>query len=126
MHSAPDEDLPSVLESVYEWPWPRGDLHHWAPTLNRFDAILENTLTQYGITDLQYHDFTPNTKRLIVSIIRFTRLLLESCTNRKIYNSYEVNFVLFLFSYFTGPVGNANRLFLVVCTKFNSICAVCS
>lgn len=107
--SASDDELPLVLDSISEWCWPRGDLHYWTQTLNRFDSILEETCKDYqlkdvsasnpppttangvGFSSLQINEFTPNRKRLLVSVLRFSRLLIENCTNRKLYASYEVS-----------------------------------
>lgn len=33
------------------WPFPRGDLYHWIPLLNRFDSILEAFINEYGLND---------------------------------------------------------------------------
>ncbi|KAN0062881.1 E3 ubiquitin-protein ligase tom1 [Thecaphora frezii] len=87
--NATDDELPDILDSVSEWCWPRGDLYYWTQILNRFDAILEDTCRDYELAKLQTNEFTPLRKRLLVSILRFSRLLIENCTNRKLYNSYE-------------------------------------
>ena len=84
-----DDELPAVLDSISEWCWPRGDLYYWTGVLNRFDTILENVCRDYEVSKIQANDFTPLTKRLVVSILRFSRLLIENCTNRKLYNSFE-------------------------------------
>ncbi|KAL8821633.1 MAG: hypothetical protein Q9223_000376 [Gallowayella weberi] len=42
--------LPKHLETFpRRWPFPRGDLYHWIPLLNRFDQILEQIVQQYGL-----------------------------------------------------------------------------
>ncbi|CEH14319.1 E3 ubiquitin-protein ligase/Putative upstream regulatory element binding protein [Ceraceosorus bombacis] len=87
--AATDDELPPILDGISEWCWPRGDLHYWTATLNRFDDILAETCADYDLSHLQINDFTPNRKRLLVSVLRFSRLLLENCTNRKLYNSFE-------------------------------------
>uniref|UniRef100_V5ED17 UBA domain-containing protein n=1 Tax=Kalmanozyma brasiliensis (strain GHG001) TaxID=1365824 RepID=V5ED17_KALBG len=84
-----DDELPAVLDSISEWCWPRGDLYYWTGTLNRFDTILENVCRDYELSKIQLNEFTPITKRLVVSIVRFSRLLIENCTNRKLYSSFE-------------------------------------
>ncbi|CAO1614110.1 unnamed protein product [Sympodiomycopsis kandeliae] len=84
-----DDQLPDVLDDVLEWCWPRGDLHYWTQTLNRFDVILADTIKEYGISTIQVKPFEPHRKRLVASILRFSRLLIENCTNRKLYNSYD-------------------------------------
>lgn len=93
---APDDELADILDNISEWCWPRGDLHFWVPVLNRFDLIFEETCRDYDIQNIQINDFTPLRKRLIVSILRFSRLLIENSTSRKIYNSFEhLNTLLF-------------------------------
>ncbi|PWN48958.1 DUF913-domain-containing protein [Violaceomyces palustris] len=94
--TATDDELPDILDSISEWCWPRGDLYYWTQVLNRFDSILEETCRDYELSKLQINDFTPLRKRLVVSILRFSRLLIENCTNRKLYASYEhLNALLF-------------------------------
>lgn len=88
---ATDDQLPEVLNNVLEWCWPRGDLHYWTQTLNRFDIILADTIQEYAIDKVQTKPFEPARKDLIASILRFSRLLIENCTNRKLYNSYDVS-----------------------------------
>ncbi len=89
INKATDDELPSVLDSISEWCWPRGDLFYWTAVLNRFDLILESVCRDYELAKIQVNDFTPLTKRLVLSILRFSRLLIENCTNRKLYNSFE-------------------------------------
>src|SRR6186713_212228 len=44
--------LPSLLESFpQKWPFPRGDLYHWIPLLDRFDAILEQFISEYKLDE---------------------------------------------------------------------------
>lgn len=86
---ASDDELPNILDGIVEWCWPRGDLHFWVPALNRFDTILEETCRDYDLSNLQINEFTPLRKRLIISILHFSRLLIENSTSRKLYNSYE-------------------------------------
>ncbi|KAE8267144.1 hypothetical protein A4X09_0g5202 [Tilletia walkeri] len=84
-----DDDLPEVLDNISEWCWPRGDLHYWIATLNRFDTILEKICKDYEVAKVQTNEFTPLCKKLLLSVLRFSRLLIENCTNRKLYASYE-------------------------------------
>ncbi|KAI9737204.1 MAG: hypothetical protein M1818_005736 [Claussenomyces sp. TS43310] len=91
------------------WPFPRGDLYHWIPLLNRFDDALEMFCTVYGLHDgPQIRDFAcelldkdktvpeslydlgfkeDGDRELIESILDFSRMLLENCGNRSIYAS---------------------------------------
>ncbi|KAF2834163.1 hypothetical protein M501DRAFT_1001473 [Patellaria atrata CBS 101060] len=46
----PLHQLPSHLSSFpRRWPFPRGDMYHWIPVLNRFDHILELFNIEYGL-----------------------------------------------------------------------------
>ncbi|KAI9804681.1 MAG: hypothetical protein M1833_006756 [Piccolia ochrophora] len=45
-------ELPTHLASFpSSWPFPRGDLYHWIPLLNRFDDILALFTLGYGLKD---------------------------------------------------------------------------
>nr|CDI56030.1 related to E3 ubiquitin protein ligase TOM1 [Melanopsichium pennsylvanicum 4] len=91
-----DDELCAVLDNISEWCWPRGDLYYWTGVLNRFDTILDKVCKDYELSSIQVNDFTPLTKRLVFSILRFSRLLIENCTNRKLYSSFEhLNELLF-------------------------------
>ncbi|RYP40806.1 hypothetical protein DL767_001452 [Monosporascus sp. MG133] len=117
--SAPLPLLPKVLATFpTRWPFPRGDLYHWIPLLNRFDYILESFCSIYNLTEgPQKRDFgcdlllgsqsavdadgelkktaklselgynKDGDSYLIVSVLRFTQMLLDHCGNRSIYAS---------------------------------------
>ncbi|KAF1345494.1 hypothetical protein BDV97DRAFT_49577 [Delphinella strobiligena] len=99
------------------WPFPRGDLYHWIPTLNRFDRILELFVKEYaldegpqtqpfelrllakgdgeegsnanvGKEELLASGYSEEGDReLCESVLHFTRVLLERCGNRSLYAS---------------------------------------
>lgn len=80
------------MDQVSEWCWPRGDLHYWTGVLNRFDDILAATCKEYDLAKTVHaKEFTTDRKKMLVSILRFSRLLIENCTNRKLYDSYDVS-----------------------------------
>ncbi|KAK4152026.1 hypothetical protein C8A00DRAFT_35292 [Chaetomidium leptoderma] len=121
--AAASTPLPLIPEKLDEfptrWPFPRGDLYHWIPLLNRFDSILEAFCATYKLQDgfqtrdfacdlllnkgapVEYADEEPYSKerlvqlsykedgdrQLIISILTFTRVLLQHCGNRSIYAS---------------------------------------
>ncbi|KAI9741181.1 MAG: hypothetical protein M1834_002894 [Cirrosporium novae-zelandiae] len=122
--SLPLARLPSYLSNFPKrWPFPRGDLYHWIPLLNRFDQILESFIREYGLqTDPQTVPFSTlllvkgvpsennleeleggssesviqelgfgieGDRELVESILSFSKLLLENCGNRSLYNSSE-------------------------------------
>ena len=59
--------------------------------MDRFDAILAETIESYELSKLQANDFTPKTKELLVEVLRVLKLLLENSTNRKLFASYDVS-----------------------------------
>ena len=112
--------IPGKLDEFpTRWPFPRGDLYHWIPLLNRFDNILEAFCATYKLQEgFQMQDFTcglllntgapveygeeqawsmerlvqqgykdDGDRQLIISILNFTRVLLQHCGNRSIYAS---------------------------------------
>ncbi|KAI1754687.1 hypothetical protein F4782DRAFT_455831 [Xylaria castorea] len=108
--------LPQVLATFpSRWPFPRGDLYHWIPLLNRFDELLESFNTTYKLNEgPQSRDFSlevllksgheleeaelsktlaelgykqDGDVYLIESILKFTQMLLDHCGNRSIYAS---------------------------------------
>ncbi|KFY67983.1 hypothetical protein V497_00118 [Pseudogymnoascus sp. VKM F-4516 (FW-969)] len=108
--TAPWHALPQVLADFpTRWPFPRGDLYHWIPLLNRFDSDLETFCTTYALNNgPQAKDFgcellekggaTPEQisaagfgpegdREVIERILHFSRILLENCGNRSIYSS---------------------------------------
>lgn len=111
-------ELPSHLESFpRRWEFPRGDLYHWIVPLNRFDEILENFTALYGLgagpqTKQFGHTlllegskdgkdaeaearlrqlglYDDGDRKLVESVLDFSRVLLEKCGNRSLYNSGE-------------------------------------
>ena len=119
----PISQLPKHLASFpRRWPFPRGDLYHWIPLLNRFDIILEQFNQEYGLgsgpqtrpfgrtllvrgaaeenpllpikgtgtEDLDQLGFGwDGDRHLVDSILVFSRVLLENCGNRSLYNSSD-------------------------------------
>ncbi|KAK3344396.1 hypothetical protein B0T25DRAFT_326327 [Lasiosphaeria hispida] len=57
--SAPLPMIPSKLDEFpSRWPFPRGDLYHWIPLLNRFDNIIESFCATYNLNEgFQTRDF---------------------------------------------------------------------
>ncbi|KAI1329376.1 hypothetical protein F5Y16DRAFT_108436 [Xylariaceae sp. FL0255] len=112
--STPLPLLPQTLATFpSRWPFPRGDLYHWIPLLNRFDVILETFCQIYklnegpqihdfgcevllhlstdGSTDLQKlseHGYSQDGDVVLIeSVLKFTQMLLDHCGNRSIYLS---------------------------------------
>ncbi|KOS13421.1 e3 ubiquitin-protein ligase huwe1 [Malassezia pachydermatis] len=86
---APGTSLAPLLAEIESWEWPRGDLYTWVPALNRLDTELERICTPDRLEPVQKTPFVSEDRALLLSILRFTRILLENCMNRKLYASYE-------------------------------------
>lgn len=91
-----DQDQIKIWANMKEWNFPRSDLFQFITVLNRFDAILEATCQEYELKDkqIQKKPFTDETKLTLLAILHLTKLLFENCTNRNLYNSYEVSCVV--------------------------------
>ncbi|KAG0268219.1 hypothetical protein BGZ95_002557, partial [Linnemannia exigua] len=89
LKESPEAELAAHIEATPEWTWPRGDLFHWVGVLNRFDEILDTLCKTHDMKKPQPKEFSPTDRRLTLAILSFSRLLLESCTNRNLYASYE-------------------------------------
>ena len=63
--AVPLYQLPAHLSTFPpRWPFPRGDLYHWIPLLNRFDGILELFIQEYDLKD--HVQRRPFERRLLV------------------------------------------------------------
>ncbi len=82
---------PYARIDISGWPFGRSDLHHWADLLDRFDSYYETIITSLwnNETGVQDKEFTSVQCRLLVSMLGFTRCLLEYCSSRNLFNSYE-------------------------------------
>ncbi|KAL1921444.1 uncharacterized protein VTP21DRAFT_11160 [Calcarisporiella thermophila] len=90
LNEQPESEISKILASFDAWPFPRGDLFLWISVLNRFDTILEKLCERYELKKhVQKEPFADNERQTLLAILRFTKLLLENCTNRNLYNSYE-------------------------------------
>lgn len=82
-----------LKELIENWPIveDKTDLFHWTDLLNRFDEKLEAILTLHiPIGKLQKSPLTEEEHGLFVAILEVSRILLETCSSRNIYNSYDV------------------------------------
>ncbi|KAF9118932.1 hypothetical protein BGW39_000739, partial [Mortierella sp. 14UC] len=85
----PESEISQLIEEVPEWNWPRGDIFLWVAVLNRFDDILDSLCKTHDMKKPQPKPFSESDRRLTLAILYFSRLLLENCTNRNLYASYE-------------------------------------
>lgn len=91
MTTSPLPDLTKLLQNNLRWERPRGDLYHWVPVLNRFDEILETQIQKYGFDKeiVPLCEVSESDDSLVTSILLYTSVLLEHCSNRSIYASSD-------------------------------------
>ncbi|KIX02120.1 uncharacterized protein Z518_08059 [Rhinocladiella mackenziei CBS 650.93] len=112
--TAPLADLPALFNGWSQrWQYPRGDLNNWIEPLDRFDSILQKFSKTYGLDRgpqtipfglsllleecpgidekrLKELGFGPEGDReLIEAVLVFSKLLVEKCANRAVYNSAD-------------------------------------
>ncbi|KAL8209796.1 hypothetical protein R6Q57_006528 [Mikania cordata] len=89
--AAPLENIEVALTSFF-WDFDKGDFHHWVDLFNHFDAFFEKYIKPRK--DLQVEDDflesdPPFPKEAILQILRVVRIILDNCTNKHFYSSYE-------------------------------------
>lgn len=73
----------------------QGDFHHWVDLFNHFDSFFDKHIKSRK--DLQVEDNflesdPPFPREAVLQILRVIRIILENCTNKHFYSSYEVFF----------------------------------
>lgn len=71
----------------------QGDFHHWATLFNYFDDLLDQNVSPRKDLTLEFDrdgidSFFPS--RNVLAILRVTAIILENCSNKHLYHSYEV------------------------------------
>ncbi|KAL5974363.1 E3 ubiquitin-protein ligase upl1 [Asimina triloba] len=89
--SAPFENIAEPLKE-FVWEFDKGDFHHWVDLLNHFDSYFEKCIKPR--IDLQFDDNflqadPPFPREAVLQILRVIRIILENCTNKHFYSSYE-------------------------------------
>ncbi|XP_068637077.1 E3 ubiquitin-protein ligase UPL1-like isoform X2 [Aristolochia californica] len=86
------------LESIEEplkgftWEFDKGDFHHWVDLFNHFDSFFEKYIKPRK--DLHLEDNflgadPPFPREAVLQILRVIRIILENCTNKHFYSTYE-------------------------------------
>eukprot|EP00200_Dunaliella_tertiolecta_P012804 CAMPEP_0202388378 /NCGR_PEP_ID=MMETSP1127-20130417/77152_1 /ASSEMBLY_ACC=CAM_ASM_000462 /TAXON_ID=3047 /ORGANISM="Dunaliella tertiolecta, Strain CCMP1320" /LENGTH=397 /DNA_ID=CAMNT_0048989769 /DNA_START=78 /DNA_END=1268 /DNA_ORIENTATION=- len=79
--------------SEFRWEYDKGDFYHWVPLFNRFEDFFTEQIKPRQ--DLQLKDaaqFTadpPFPVENCLQVLRVTSILLENCSNKHVYASYE-------------------------------------
>ncbi|GJW08471.1 E3 ubiquitin protein ligase UPL1-like protein [Tanacetum coccineum] len=73
--------------------WSQGDFHHWLDLFNHFDTYFEKYIKPRRYLQLEddflKHD-PPFPREAVFQILRVVRIILEDCTNRHFYSSYQL------------------------------------
>ncbi|KAM7504309.1 hypothetical protein LguiB_003213 [Lonicera macranthoides] len=89
--AVPLENIEEPLKS-FVWDFDKGDFHHWLDLFNHFDSFFEKYIKSRK--DLQVEDNflesdPPFPREAVLQILRVIRIILENCTNKHFYSSYE-------------------------------------
>jgi len=73
----------------------QGDFHHWVALFNHFDALFDELLKPRADLRLQYdapeaEADAPFPSSTVVAVLRVTAAILENCSNKHLYQSYDV------------------------------------
>ncbi|KAJ1430487.1 Ubiquitin-associated domain [Sesbania bispinosa] len=89
--SVPLEKIEEPLKG-FVWEFDKGDFHHWVDLFNHFDSFFEKYVKPRK--DLQIDDDfldsdPPFPREAVLQILRVIRIILDNCTNKHFYSSYE-------------------------------------
>ena len=89
------DSLQELLEKhIGFWAYKKHDLFYWADVLDRFDGIFERILLEQGV-DCGFEgcrvvrSSDTGTVSLLVSILKFSHMILRNCSSRYIYGSVD-------------------------------------
>ncbi|XP_073306333.1 E3 ubiquitin-protein ligase UPL1-like [Primulina huaijiensis] len=106
--ATPPENIEDSLKSFF-WVFDKRDFHHWADLFNHFDTYFEKYIKPRK--DLQLEDNSlesdpPFPREAVLHILRVIRIILENCTNKHLYNAYEVPFFTIILPQFISELLN--------------------
>nr|DAD23683.1 TPA_asm: hypothetical protein HUJ06_025146 [Nelumbo nucifera] len=89
--AVPLENIEEALKG-FVWEFDKGDFHHWVDLFNHFDSFFEKHIKSRK--DLQLDDNflasdPPFPREAVLQVLRVIRIILENCTNKHFYSSYE-------------------------------------
>ncbi|KAB2044499.1 hypothetical protein ES319_D01G095000v1 [Gossypium barbadense] len=89
--SAPLENIEEPLKD-FVWEFDKGDFHHWVELFNHFDTFFEKHIKprkDLQVEDKFFGSDPPFPREAVLQILRVIRLVLDNCTNKHFYSSYE-------------------------------------
>ncbi|KAG7600674.1 UBA-like superfamily [Arabidopsis suecica] len=87
--------------ACFRWEFDKGDFHHWVDLFNHFDTFFEKHVKvrkDLHIEENFEESDPPFPKDAVLQVLRVIRLVLENCTNKHFYSSYEQHLSLLLAS----------------------------
>ncbi|CAL1384749.1 unnamed protein product [Linum trigynum] len=87
-------DLENIEEPLkgFSWEFDKGDFHHWVDLFNHFDSFFDKHIKQrieLQLGDSFLESDTCFPREAVLQILRVIRIILENCTNKHFYSSYE-------------------------------------
>ncbi|XP_076889696.1 E3 ubiquitin-protein ligase UPL1-like [Bidens hawaiensis] len=89
--AVPLENIGEPLKS-FIWDYEKGDFNHWVDLFNQFDAFFEKYIKprkDLHVEDDYLESDPPFPKEAVLHILRVIRTILDNCTNKHFYGSYE-------------------------------------
>ncbi|XP_027187164.1 E3 ubiquitin-protein ligase UPL1-like [Cicer arietinum] len=89
--AVPLEEIQEPLKP-FTWEFDKGDFHHWVDLFNHFGSFFEKYVKPRK--DLQIDDNfldsdPPFPTEAVLQILRVIRIVLDNCSNKHFYSSYE-------------------------------------
>ncbi|KAF6153803.1 hypothetical protein GIB67_001036 [Kingdonia uniflora] len=89
--AVPFENVEDTLKG-FVWEFDKGDFHHWVELFNHFDTFFEKQIKPRK--DLKVEDDflssdPPFPREAVLQILCVIRIILENCTNKHFFGSYE-------------------------------------
>ncbi|XP_024379829.1 E3 ubiquitin-protein ligase UPL1 isoform X3 [Physcomitrium patens] len=82
----------------FSWEYEKGEFHHWVDLFNHFEVFFDQHVKSRKDLQLEGEFLdgdAPFPKEAVLQILRVTRIILENCVNKYLYNSNEHVSLLF-------------------------------
>ncbi|KAL9272941.1 E3 ubiquitin-protein ligase UPL1-like protein, partial [Drosera capensis] len=77
----------------FVWDYEKGDFHHWVDLFTHFDSYFEKHINPRKDLHIEEDTFLdpdpPFPKEAVLQILRVVRIILENCSNKHFYSSFE-------------------------------------
>ncbi|XP_073123872.1 E3 ubiquitin-protein ligase UPL1-like isoform X2 [Henckelia pumila] len=98
--AAPLENIEESLKSFF-WVFDKGDFRHWDDLFNHFDTYFEKCIKPRKDLQLDYNFLEsdpPFPREAVLHVLRVIWIILENCSNKIFYSSYEHHLSSLLFN----------------------------